>query len=312
MKSTISRGQLLAGAALGFGLAFAPQQAQAACTVSPVATPVTGTITCADTTTGDTTYAGVSPASDRNYNVDTSGGDVTGTISAGATVDDFGLSFTNTVGGANDIIIVNNGAVEYGAANGTPTQGVDAALGVLAIGATNIDYSGDGDIINLGSGAGLGVQNNGTGTVIIDTAGAVTSTTAEGIVVRDTATGGDISVTTGDVTTSALSSNAIDVRSDSTAGDVTITANGVLSATDVAVVGTINDSAATGDISITTNDAVNAFQAVFANNQGSGSISITAAARSTGGVERWASVSPMATRNLLRVCMTATGSSGTR
>ena len=121
-------GHPLVHAALGFGLALAPQQAQAACTVSPAATPVTGTVTCADTTTGDSTYAGVSPATDRNYNVDTSAGDVTGTVSAGATVDGFGLSFTNTVGGANDIIIVNNGAVENDSGNVTPVNGVDAAL----------------------------------------------------------------------------------------------------------------------------------------------------------------------------------------
>ena len=43
MEIAISRGRLLAGAALGLGLALVPQQAQASCVVSPPATPVTGT-----------------------------------------------------------------------------------------------------------------------------------------------------------------------------------------------------------------------------------------------------------------------------
>src|SRR6187399_2338203 len=92
MTLSISRSRLLAGAALGFGLALVPQQAMAQCAVSPAATPVTGTVTCADTTTTDTTYAGVSPSVHRNYNVDTSAGSVTGTVSAGSVVDGFGLA----------------------------------------------------------------------------------------------------------------------------------------------------------------------------------------------------------------------------
>ena len=102
-------------------------------------------VTCGTTTTTDTTNAGGTPASDRNYPVDTSAGDFTGTVSAGATVDGFGLAFTNTVGGANDLIVVNNGTVQVNAGP-VPTAGGLGAIGITATGATNIDYSGTGDI----------------------------------------------------------------------------------------------------------------------------------------------------------------------
>ena len=59
MTSPFSRGRLLAGAALGFGLALVPQQAQAACSVVGGDTWLCAT----NTTTTDTT--GVGPT-DRN------------------------------------------------------------------------------------------------------------------------------------------------------------------------------------------------------------------------------------------------------
>ena len=138
MIISTSRSRLLAGAALGLGLAMlAPGQAQAACVVSPAASPVTGTIVCGTTTTTDTTYAGVSPSVHREYLVDTSTGDVTGTVSTGAVVDGFGLAFTNTVGGANDIIVVNDGTIQVDALN-TPTAGGSAALNITAIAGTPV------------------------------------------------------------------------------------------------------------------------------------------------------------------------------
>src|SRR4030095_41445 len=157
MKLVVSRGRVLSGAALGFGLAIlVPQQAQATCTVSPAATPVTGTVTCATTTTTDTTNAGASPASDRNYNVDTAAGAVTGTVSSGAVVDGFGLAFTNTVGGANALNVVNDGTIQVNAGNAPTTGSTDAALAISAIGATSVNYSGTGDILNLGTtGSGI-------------------------------------------------------------------------------------------------------------------------------------------------------------
>src|SRR4030095_3581565 len=196
MKLVVSRGRLLAGAAPCFGLAIlVPQQAQATCTVSPAAAPVTGTVTCATTTTTDTTNAGASPASDRNYNVDTSAGDVTGTVSAGAIVDNFGLAFTNTVGGANDLFVVNGGTVQVNALN-TPAAGGSAALDISAIAATNVDYSGAGDILNLGAGAGLSIDSTGTGNINAVIGGSVLSTTAEAISISHNGTAGNVSVST--------------------------------------------------------------------------------------------------------------------
>src|SRR5688572_10379577 len=231
MKSTISRGRLLAGAALGFGLAFAPQQAQAACTVSPAATPVTGTVTCADTTTTDTTYAGVSPSVHREYEVDTSGGDVTGTVSAGATVDGFGLAFTNTVGGANDLIIVNDGTIQ---ADGDPLAGGNDALTVTLIGATNFNYSGTGDITHLGTtGTAFQVNMDGTGDAVIDIGGNLTSAAGAG---NDVGNGLFVNGAEGNVTVT-------------TAVGTTIQADWVGILID-------GDVAGTGDISVTNNAAV--------------------------------------------------------
>src|SRR4051794_17162987 len=118
MNLISTRTRLLGSAAIGLGLTMvAASPAQAACVVTPAATPVAGTVVCATTTTTNTTYLGVSPAVDRNYNVDTSAGAFTGTVSTGAIVDGFGLAFTNTLGGANALNVVNNGAVQVNLGN---------------------------------------------------------------------------------------------------------------------------------------------------------------------------------------------------
>ena len=140
-----------------------------------MATPVTGTVTCATTTTLNSTYAGVSPSDHRNYNVDTSLGDVSGIVSGGAIVDGFGLAFTNTVGGANELLIVNDGTIQVSAGN-LATAGGSAALSVTALGATNVDYGGTGNVINLGTGGdGISMTTTGTGSLVANVGGNVTS-----------------------------------------------------------------------------------------------------------------------------------------
>ena len=96
----------------------------------------------------DTTNGGVS-GSNRQYPVNTSAGSITDTISAGASVDGFGLAFTNNLGGANTLNVVNDGAVQVDAGN-IPSAGGSAALNIsnLFATATNLNYSGTGTITN--------------------------------------------------------------------------------------------------------------------------------------------------------------------
>src|SRR3990170_5107276 len=90
MTLSITRGRLLAGAALGLGLtALAPQQAMAACVYSGVGLSVK---TCGTTTTTDTTGAG--PV-DRDRTYDSTGVPIVLDVTAGAIVDGFGLAMTD-------------------------------------------------------------------------------------------------------------------------------------------------------------------------------------------------------------------------
>jgi hypothetical protein len=201
MKSSTSRGRLLAGAALGFGLALVPQQAQAACVVTAT------TVVCDDTTTADSTNAGGTPALDRHYPANTSAADFTGTVNTGEIVDGFGLAFTNTVGGANDLNVVNNGTIQINAGN-TATAGGNDALDITAIGATNVNYSGTGDIINLGTtGSAFQVNLTGTGDLVANIGGDLRSAvggsndTGNGLFVDQSGAGGNVAVTTATGTT---------------------------------------------------------------------------------------------------------------
>ena len=150
----------LLGSAITASTILANAPAQAACTVAPNA------VTCATTTTTNTSNAGVTPANDRDYPVDTSTAAFTGTVSTGAIVDGFGLAFTNTAGGTNALNVVNSGTVRVNAGNAA-TAGGTAALSITAIGATPVNYSGAGDIINLetNSGNGLEIFSSGTGNI---------------------------------------------------------------------------------------------------------------------------------------------------
>src|SRR5688500_13102881 len=177
MTVTGSRGRLLAGAALGLGLwMMAPTEAQAQCVVTPPATPVAGTVTCADTVTTNTTYLGVSPSIHRNYEVDTSTTVFTGTVTTGEIVSGFGLAFTNTIGGTNALNVVNNGTIQVDALN-VPTAGGNGALSIRGIGATPVTYSGAGDVFNLGVGHGIDVGLSGTSSFTATVGGSVTSGT---------------------------------------------------------------------------------------------------------------------------------------
>ncbi len=190
MQSVGLRGRLLAGAALGCGLALlAPQQALAACDVTAPG------VICGTTTTTNTTNAGASPAVDRHYPANTSAGNFAGTVSTGAIVDGYGLAFTNTVAGTGHLNVVNDGTIQVNLGN-VPTVGGTSALDITAIGATDINYSGAGDIFNLGTGDGLQIDTTGTGNLTANIGGSVTSTTGTAIDVVNNGTAGNVSVTT--------------------------------------------------------------------------------------------------------------------
>ena len=225
MQPVGTRGRLLAGAALGLGFTVLPHQAQAACVVTPTA------VTCGTTTTTNTTNAGASPAADRNYLVNTSTTDFTGTVATGAIVDGFGLAFTNTTGGAFNLNVVNNGAVQVNAGN-TPAAGGNAALVVRAIGATSVNYSGTGNVINLGTaGGGLVFNMTGTGNLVAAVGGNVTSAVNfTGIFVNNTGTGGNTTLTTAAGTTIRADFVGIYARHTnvSNAGNISVTNNATI------------------------------------------------------------------------------------
>lgn len=223
MIAVTSRARLLAGAALGLGLTtFAAQPAWATCTIAANA------VTCATTTTTNTTNAGATPASDRNYPVNTSGGNFTGTVNTGAVVDGFGLAFTNTVGGANALNVVNDGTIQINAGN-LASAGGSAALNVTAIGATAVNYSGAGNIINLGTaGHGLFVSSAGTGNLSANVGGNVTSAAGgNGIYLFNSGTAGNIQITTtaGRTITADFVGVLADASNPATTGTVQVTNN---------------------------------------------------------------------------------------
>ncbi|MDH7976165.1 hypothetical protein QH494_28675, partial [Sphingomonas sp. AR_OL41] len=74
------------------------------------------------------------------------------------------------------------------------------------------------------------ILNSGAGTTTVNISGASSSTGGNGFIVRDTALGGNISVTTGAVTALTAGKNAIDVQSQSLTGNLTEVANGNIQA----------------------------------------------------------------------------------
>jgi hypothetical protein len=261
MTSTF-RGRLLAGAALGLGLAVvAPQQAEAACVVNPAATPVTGTVTCATTTTNNSTYAGVSPASDREYVVNTTAGTVTGTVSPGAVVSGFGLAFTDATGGGNTLAVVNDGTVSANAA-GIAGTGV---LDITAAGTTNISYTGAGDIIGTGTVFdGLVLDTTGTGNITAVVGGSVSTDNGAGfgIWARNTGTAGNISLTTtaGETIRSGFVGIISQIANAASAGTLTVVNNAAIGsptgAPNTLDLGITATSAGTGAVSVTNNGAI--------------------------------------------------------
>ncbi|HEX7849790.1 MAG TPA: hypothetical protein VF485_08680, partial [Sphingomonas sp.] len=256
------RSTVAAAAFVGLGV-FAPTQAWAQCAVGAV------TVTCADTSTTDTTFP-ANPPVDRHYQgvLPTP---IILTVNSGATVSGNGLSVTNS--GAGGITATNNGTIVVDAGN-TPIAGGTAALTLTALGGP-IVYTG-GDIVNNGNGNAFdAVQNGGVGSVSI-TAGNIFAAAGEGITVRDVATSTGISVTTnGTVTALTAGKDGIDAQSQSLTGNIAEVANGNIQAGNAGMVAALLNAGATGNIDVTANGAMTARFGVDAENFGSGTTSVT-------------------------------------
>ncbi|MET3577331.1 outer membrane autotransporter protein [Mesorhizobium robiniae] len=209
--------------------------------------------------------------------IDVTTGNVSGTIGIRVTNNGtgaIGITANGTVTGTagEGINVAGNGAVSVSIAD--TVTGVTNGL-VLFGGSSNISVTGAGGFVG-GTGDAANIFNNGTGTVTVDISGASSSTGGEGIVVRDTALGGDISVTTGAVTALTAGSDAIDVQAQSLTGNVTIVADGNVQAGNAGIVGAIVNAAATGNVDVTTNGSIDARFGIDAENFGTGTTTVTA------------------------------------
>ncbi|MBZ9887661.1 autotransporter outer membrane beta-barrel domain-containing protein [Mesorhizobium sp. BR1-1-3] len=210
--------------------------------------------------------------------VDVTTGNVSGTRGIAATTGGTGAITVTTAGMitgtlSEGILAAGGGAVTVNAAN-TVTGATDGlALIAGTGGAGNILVTGAGGFAG-GSGDAANILNNGSGTVSVNISGASSSMAGKGIVVRDTAAGGAITVTTGAVTALAGSKDAIDIQAQSTTGNVTALANGDIKSGNAGIVTAIFPAAATGNINVTANGAIGARFGVDAENLGSGSTTV--------------------------------------
>ncbi|MBP8072077.1 MAG: autotransporter domain-containing protein [Brevundimonas sp.] len=245
----------------------------------------------------------------------TSGGDITVEAGTVASTGEFGIFAQQAdAGEAGEIDIATAGPISSGThgiralnagsgatriatagtvtgAAGTGIEARGAAIEVTVGGmVTGDDYGllvnggigGTGDISVTGAGGfaaanedAVFILNAGSGSVTYNVSGPVSSTTGSGVVVADTAAGGDISVTTGSVTAMTAGRSAIFVDSVSTTADVTIVANGALGAGGDAVRAVLRDGA-TGNVAVTTRAAVTGENGIVAVNLGTGSTTVTA------------------------------------
>ena len=231
------------------------------------------------TSTGNTAIIAQQNDAAQAGTINVTAGNTSGTTGIVATNSGTGattITANGTVTGtaAQGISVTGNNAVTVNVANTVTgaTRGLDLIGGTGGTG--NILVQGTGSFVG-GTGNAATIQNNGSGTVTVNISGGASSTDAEGIVVRDTAVGGDISVTTGAVTTFAPGTDAIDVQTQSSTANITVVTNGAIQPGNAGVVAAIFPGAATGNINVTTNDVVNARFGIDAENFGTGSTSVT-------------------------------------
>ncbi|MDF2116369.1 autotransporter domain-containing protein, partial [Roseiarcaceae bacterium H3SJ34-1] len=175
---------------------------------------------------------------------------------------------------AEGIKTTGNGPVTV-AVSGAVTGATTGLLLTGGIGgAGNILVTGTGGFVG-GTGDAATIQNNGSGAVTVNISGASNSVGGHGIVVRDTVTGGNVSITTGAVTAMTAGKDAISAITQSLTANATVVANGDIKAGNAGVVTAILQGTATGNVSATANGAIDARFGVDAENFGSGTTTVT-------------------------------------
>ncbi|MER9854047.1 autotransporter domain-containing protein [Mesorhizobium sp. M0113] len=238
------------------------------------------TITAGDVaSTGNTAIIARQTKAAGSGAVNVTAGDVSGTTGIEATNNGtgaIGITANGTVTGtlAEGIKATGNGAVSVSVADTVTGATIGLSLTGGTGGAGDISVTGAGGFVG-GTGNAATIQNNGSGTVTVDISGASSSTGGEGFVVRDTAAGGDISVTTGAVTALTAGKDAIDVQTQSPTADITEVANGNLQAGNAGMVAAILNASGTGNIDVTANGSIDARFGIDAENFGSGSTTVT-------------------------------------
>ncbi|GAA0627756.1 hypothetical protein GCM10009422_25970 [Brevundimonas kwangchunensis] len=167
--------------------------------------------------------------------------------------------------GRGDINIVANGDT-------SGTTAVDVLTGQGSSG--NVSVRGEGNFSST-DGDGISVANSGTGTVTVAITGDVNATGGSGVFVlasNSNAVGGDVNITTGNVTATDLG-----IYGETDSRDVTIRAQGDVVAGSTAVGARIYDTAGDADIDIRTDGAVRGGGVgIFADNSSLGDVNITA------------------------------------
>lgn len=214
-------------------------------------------VTCSATTTTNSQNSNAATASSVNRLQEfTTGGDVTGLIAGGVTVDGAGLAVRTTEAGAS-LTFTNSGAINQ---NSIGTFGNSAALGLqtstgsitynsasgatitasnnnaLLLQTTNAAATGDltahinGDATNVGGNYALQIETAGTGRLLVDGTGSISG--RAGIAMLQTnataGTDGDITVSgSGNVTST---NEGIYISHGANAGTVTVNGTGSISA----------------------------------------------------------------------------------
>ncbi|ADV12974.1 outer membrane autotransporter barrel domain protein [Mesorhizobium ciceri biovar biserrulae WSM1271] len=190
----------------------------------------------------------------------------TGMISVIANGEVTGTSFDGIVANGGGAVDVQVAGTVMGARSGLTLIGGGGGTG-------NLSVTGAGGFVG-GSDDAVNIQNYGPGTVTVDISGASSSTSGGGIVVRDTATGGNIGVTTGAVTALAAGKIGIDVEMLSATANVTIVANGDVKAGGPGIFAGL--SSGSGNVDVTANGAIDASSGIVAGTVGTGSVTVKA------------------------------------
>lgn len=168
-------------------------------------------------------------------------------------------------------VTVEANATVTGATRGATIFGGQAGLGDDV--EQDIVVRGTGGFVGE-AGDALNITNRGRGDVRVNISGASASTGGHGIVVTDTADGGDIDISTGAITATGANINiGVLVQSNSTEGNVAVTTNGDVTAADLGILATLG-AASAGDISVTANGAVRGQVGIEASTTGTGNVRV--------------------------------------